>query len=420
MTVSILGYLACVVTLVAAATRVLDRHYTHRAGRQYLTAGQVCSALAVASWTHDSRRVAIQLHWPARLPFLTGNVLAMLAGFCLVATLAYTVGRTDHAARRTAAHGAGVAACCATSTTLALTGSTITGLLAQMIPPCYVAWCYARFAAGLIARSREPGTHLIMRLSLHTTTISACTRVGWAICQGSLVVIAALHDTTITAEPKVSELVAATAVSLGAIGTTLATWTPRVLANLEKRRISRAYRGIQPLWAVLTAARPDVVLADRPDHILGQDNSSDAVLDQLYQMVIEIGDARRKLRPYIDPAVTSHFETIVTSLHLFGRSAATFIQAAELACSLARHQEGAEPLVHRLPARPSPNHTSALAQARWLARIGHHLLNSPTILALYRPVTPTRPSSSPAFGDQVAANGTEGSTYGPDESARIR
>jgi hypothetical protein len=431
MTVSLLGYLACLVTLGVAAARLLDRGgYTERAARaarHYLSIGQACSALAVGLWTPDSRRIVLRHHWPPAVPFLLGDVLAMTAGFCLLATLAYAADDADdHAGRRTVGHAAVLACCCVATVTLANTRVLPLTGLAQLIPPAYIAGSYGSFTRGLLGRGRRPDTPAHVRLSMAITTVSASTRVLWALWQAGAVVLAATRGDTITAEPQSSELLAATAVTIGAVGTTLATWSPRAIAALERRRLQRAYRAITPLWEELTAAVPEVLLrtsvmgggnADpppgdganstssrQPPRRPGQDDTPSAMAvavtpaqdglastvlavltaqDALHRRVMETTDARRALRPWLDPAVTDHFHWMAEIFHLRAREASMLIEAAALASALARKATGDDPGLP--PPPPRLLHATDLAHARWLAGVGQALLHNSQIRVMLPP-----------------------------------
>jgi hypothetical protein len=172
---------------------------------------------------------------------------------------------------------------------------------------------------------------------------------------------------------------AVAAAAFNIVGYSLCALAP--MSNYRARW--RAYQLIQPLWRVIVAPFPEVVLNGWE----GPANPRFAVWPGrlstlLYRRVVEINDARLQLKPYCDSDVAIAARAQAQSLALEGIDADAAVEAAMLRAALAAHGTGT------LPAHPATRDDLKLAEAwddpdgsqaaevRWWATVATFYLKS--------------------------------------------
>lgn len=159
------------------------------------------------------------------------------------------------------------------------------------------------------------------------------------------------------------------AILLVLVGFTLPAWGPR--AGLDTladwSALSVTYYRLYPLWDALLAAFPDIAL-DTPRSWLGRRipmrNASLAV----YRRVIEILDARLRLRPFLDEQVADSARGRIEEAGTPTERAHAIVEAKILKEALAAHQQGIAAVT---PAQtPEPYfHNDTAAQTAWLTAV---------------------------------------------------
>jgi hypothetical protein len=157
------------------------------------------------------------------------------------------------------------------------------------------------------------------------------------------------------------------AMPLVLIGAVLPAWGP--VLGIE--RLAQwcadvlALRRLNPLWAALTRAVPEVVL-DAP----GRRRGPDVVL---YRRAIEIWDARLRLRPFLDEAVAESARTWAREAGLPADRVEPTAEAAVLAVALAARAARVEVSGSVPPVLPPD------ADLGWLVRVAREFVRSPLV-----------------------------------------
>lgn len=313
---------------------------------------------------------------------LLGDAVAMLAAWCVLAMLAHTVGLPATATRRTVVAAGVLVACVAAMVVLLVVARTrftiefatdnAANALVVAFEALYVGYmCWGMVSfIWLIRRHAGQGGNRFMRLSLRVNIVAAGVGLAWAAWKVANVAIIAVTRQPIADQASISELLAAAVVGLVAVGVALPSgesWVARIRAR-------RDYRSLAPLWRIVTAEVPQVLLpGNAPD---------DGIEYALYRRVIEIRDAQRVLRPYIDPELAARLAGVVE--HLNPVRANLVIEASELASALAAHRAGhrhqpdlADVGIPRQRTTPDVH-----AEARWLARIARVVRDDQHVAAL--------------------------------------
>ena len=159
------------------------------------------------------------------------------------------------------------------------------------------------------------------------------------------------------------------AILLVLVGFTLPAWGPR--AGLDTvadwSALGVTYYRLYPLWDALLEAFPDIAL-DTPRSWLGRRipmrNASLAV----YRRVIEILDARLRLRPFLDEQVADSARGRIEEAGIPTERAHAIVEATILKEALAAHQQGIAAVT---PAQtPEPYfHNDTAAQTAWLTAV---------------------------------------------------
>jgi hypothetical protein len=139
-----------------------------------------------------------------------------------------------------------------------------------------------------------------------------------------------------------------TSVLLMVVGFTMPRWGPRVgLPRLLRwARRYRAHRRLYPLWRDLCKVFPDVALV----HPTTWWRDAVAVQDlgfALHRRVIELRDARLRLRPHLDPEVVKTATVLGRQASLAGEELHAVVVAASLAAAMDAKVHGRPPLGER-------------------------------------------------------------------------
>jgi hypothetical protein len=159
------------------------------------------------------------------------------------------------------------------------------------------------------------------------------------------------------------------AILLFMVGSTLPAWGPR--AGLDTladwSALSVTYYRLYPLWDALSKAFPDIAL-DTPRSWLGRRiplrNASLAV----YRRVIEILDARLRLRPFLDKQVADSARSRTEEAGIPAKRADAIVEATLLKEALATHRQG----IAAVTPAPTPEpyfHNDTVAQTAWLTAV---------------------------------------------------
>jgi hypothetical protein len=311
-----------------------------------------------------------------------GDTLAMATAFCVLAVLAHTVCPVATARRRTIMAAAVLVVGLVTMAALlvdARTRSTVpfaidhaadAGAVAyESLYAAYMCWCMVSFM-WLIRRYACHNADRLMRWSLRINMVAAVVGLAWAAWKVTNAVIAAAGH-PISHQGSVSELLGALAVGLIASGVSLPSWATWIAGHAGRRRTRRAYRELAPLWTILVTEVPQVAL---PGKALRR-----GIEYALYRRVIEIRDAQRALRPYIDPDVSTRLAEVIDRDNLEPVEANLLTEATELTAGLDGHRAG-----HRYHADASridisrqPTAPGVFAEACWLVRVARTMRQNP-------------------------------------------
>jgi hypothetical protein len=135
-------------------------------------------------------------------------------------------------------------------------------------------------------------------------------------------------------------------------------------------------RALRPLWERMRHTFPQIVL---PEH--GTRGRLDPAF-RMYRRVIEIGDGRAMLRPYMRPGVSAATASAAARLGLRGDELRATVEAAEIVAALRarRNADCFDP-------PPRPDHANAevpdlTAEAAWLVKVARAYATSPIVYSL--------------------------------------
>jgi hypothetical protein len=136
------------------------------------------------------------------------------------------------------------------------------------------------------------------------------------------------------------------------------------------------YRALEPLWELLLASFPQISLPEHGGH---------RRLDMgfhLYRRVIEIGDGRLLLRPYMRPEVTAEATEAAARFGLRGDELLATVEATEIVAAI-RARRGAVAFDYPPPPDHSEPHVTSLAEeASWLFKVARAYTTSPLVYHL--------------------------------------
>ena len=150
-------------------------------------------------------------------------------------------------------------------------------------------------------------------------------------------------------------------------GATFPVWGPRIGIEAVVRwcRLARSYHALRPLWSALRQAAPSVAFDPTGTRI----RPGNLALAR-YRRVIEIWDARLRLRPYLDPAWHRHALELGQAAGLSGRSLQAAAEAGLLMAAMDASDRG-EPGTVSDPAAPAfdgPDEVWLVAVSRAFAK----------------------------------------------------
>jgi hypothetical protein len=159
------------------------------------------------------------------------------------------------------------------------------------------------------------------------------------------------------------------AILLILVGFTLPAWGPR--AGLDTladwSALSVTYYRLYPLWDALLTAFPDIAL-DTPRSWFGRRIPTRNASLAVYRRVIEILDARLRLRPFLDEHIADSTRARIEESGIPVDRVDAIVEATVLKEALAAHQQGITAVT---PSRtPEPYfHDDTAAQTAWLTAV---------------------------------------------------
>ncbi|GAA1604474.1 hypothetical protein GCM10009804_70990 [Kribbella hippodromi] len=135
-----------------------------------------------------------------------------------------------------------------------------------------------------------------LRVGLVLITAGSITGLCWVAWTISDLAALLRNGRIVLAEDATSAVLGATAIGLAAIGATVGLWHSTLARLIRAHRARREYTRLEPLWALVSSAAPDVVLD--PGVSVRYRNAEFA----LYRRVIEIRDGYLALRDHLPSA----------------------------------------------------------------------------------------------------------------------
>ncbi|MFC1435384.1 MAB_1171c family putative transporter [Streptacidiphilus sp. N1-3] len=196
------------------------------------------------------------------------------------------------------------------------------------------------FAVGLLANIRMTRRYSVLvregmpwvRRGLNVTALGCTVALGHFLTKvPSMVCLWFGSDTLNFANIVVGPIFSAAAALLIHAGATVPAWGSRLEAWLG---LYRSYRDIQPLMRAVQAAVPDIALESPSLTVWSKLRAVIDLRHSLYRAVIEIRDAQRELRPYLDPAVASAARALAVEQDLDVGQVETVVDAAVLGAAI--------------------------------------------------------------------------------------
>ena len=385
--------LAAVAALAAAAGMLretpLRRPQRDVSSVLLLVLGAACYALSDSALRyHDLGR---QLRTPDRL--LTDGV-TMIATFAVLALLIMSGERWAEAWPRVMHWLVSLIACVAGMALCATAGSGDLEMLAYFT--LYVAFCGTALVEILVlswhmfglARRRplRRAGFLLMGAGGAAGAVALAGQTVWAVATAPHMLPPALPASQscagLVAPPQCAFTVALPGGSLllASAGATLPVLGGAVAAAWRFWQHVRMLRVLGPLWERMRNTFPQIRL---PEH--GTRGRLDPAF-WLYRRVIEIGDGRAMLRPYMRPEVSAAAAAAAAQFGLRGDELRATVEAAEIVAALrARRAVGCRNSCGSDP--PPPDHADAEvpdlpAEAAWLAKVARAYATSPIVYHL--------------------------------------
>lgn len=305
-----------------------------------------------------------------------GNSLVIVAGWCVIAILAYTVREGARARRLVVVHGMIAGLVVIALGVLLFLGDTQFEIEFVTVygnrPPitAYLALFSAYCAAGLgafvalVRRYSAAATDRALRVGLNIMMLGAFAGLLWAAWKTLVLVINGLSTSPVAAEAEVTALLSSTAAALIAIGGVV----PLVVRPLRRARTARNLRALEPLWSQLHDVLPEIKL-DVDDDDFG-----------VYRRVIEIRDANLALRAYCHPDVRTWATEAASQRGITGDQVEVLVEAAVTASALEAHAAGVR--YHPDPRTAEAPHEGTgdvNAERDWLIRVSRAFADDPTV-----------------------------------------
>jgi hypothetical protein len=384
--------LAAAAALAAAAGMLRDtplrRPQREVSSVLLLVLGAACYALSDSALRyHDLGR---QLRAPDRL--LTDGV-TMIATFSVLALLIISGERWAEARVRVMHRLVALTACVGGMALCATVGSGDLEMLAYFT--LYVAFCGTAFVeilvlswhlSGLARRRPLPRAgFLLMGAGAAAGAVALAGQTAWAVATAPHMLPPALPASRscagLVAPPQCAFTVAlpGASVLLASAGAALPVLGGAVAAAWWFWRNVRMLCVLGPLWERMRNTFPQIRL---PEH--GTRGRLDPAF-RLYRRVIEIGDGRALLRPYMRPELSAAATAAAAQFGLRGDELRATVEAAEIVAALRARR--AVRTCDSYRSDPAPDHTDAEvpdlpAEAAWLAKVARAYATSPIVYHL--------------------------------------
>jgi hypothetical protein len=382
---SVAYYAAGLIAITATLAKLLIAR-KRSPGLRYLCGALLCLGLSAAMLAPDTLQLGARIEPTPNLTRLVGNGLSAGAVFCMVGVLAYAAHAAEPARRRMRIHNyvfVSTLVAMAVLLVSARTRFTVDFVNVYATHPIVAAYevvflAYATWGMVgvvlLMQRVVNHATNAFLRAGLWVVAVGTSFGIGWSLCKITITLIKATTKRPIPIEGEVSTFLSAAAILLIALGATMTAWAPRAVHPLVWLRARWTYRRIEPLWAALHAATPDLEL-QRPDA---------GIKFRLYRRIVEIRDSSLALRVHFHPDVPAWAEQAARTAGITSEtSIAAVAEAASLAGALEAHRVG-----HRYHADGSTAPTpfdvdpDISAEARWLVRVADAFTRSPVVEAV--------------------------------------
>lgn len=180
----------------------------------------------------------------------------------------------------------------------------------------------------------------------------------------------------------VSQLLIATFMALGLVGTTMPAWgpyagIPRLATWLDRYR---SLRRLYPLWLALYRVHPQIALNPPRTRLMEVLDGRD-LHHRLYRRVVEIRDGILYLRPSMRPDDAVLARQLCALARLPEAEAAVVVDAALLAAALRRLRFGATP-IHTTPPLERHGGADLPSEIATLERLAHCYRHSPIVSAV--------------------------------------
>lgn len=334
--------LAAVIALVAGSYIAAGANRSDRSAlRRYLAAALITIGVATAVGSPLTVALATALDVPPNVVHFVGDVLGVVASFCVLAMLAHANYRPEAARRLIPRLFAGLIATGLVMVALLLLALTSTAnhfaaagginLFAggyELLYLASVAAGMANFLWLIHCQIRHGDDRL--RPVLRMNAVAAGLGVVWVAWKVTALAAARAGAHLPVDQAVVSELLATLVVTLIALGCTASVWLAWLARRADHLRARHAVARLTPLWTTLTTAVPDVSLGTN-DHS-GPEYA-------LYRRIIEIRDAQMALRVLAEPNIHTRARAAARRHGVRpGRDTALVVEAAELATALRAHQ----------------------------------------------------------------------------------
>ncbi|MCE7009788.1 hypothetical protein LWC34_44305 [Kibdelosporangium philippinense] len=305
-----------------------------------------------------------------------GNGLVIVAGWCVIAILAYTVREGARARRLVVLHGVIAGLVVLAMGVLLFAGDTqfeiefVTVYGNRPTIAAYLTLFSAYCAAGLgafvalIRRYSAAATDRALRVGLNIMMLGAFAGLLWALWKTVVLVINRLSASPVAAEAEVTALLSSTAAALIAVGGVV----PLVARPIRRARTARRLRALEPLWSELHGVLPEIKLAVDDDDF------------GVYRRVIEIRDANLALRAYCHPEVRAWATEAAQQRGITGDQIEVLVEAAVTASAIEAHAAGVR--YHpdpRTAESPNAGTGDINAERDWLIRVSQAFAKDPTV-----------------------------------------
>lgn len=385
--INTLSYLIAALCAATAIGKLRPGHQRRSSPtRRFFALGVLSLGVSFATAAPATRDLAASLEPLPHTTRFVGNTLGMLAGCCALAMLSHALHEPARARQLVQSHflilATVVLARLALLTitmpapTTELTATHAADPLVAtyvMLHAGYLAMAMAQFSwltRRYATRSASPGLRVGLRLTFAGLAFGGI----WASWKTTIVLTQLLGAQPMHSASDISLTLAAFCGLFITAGACHAAWARRLHALLRPLRIRRAYARLEPLWATMTAAMPQVHLgaATTPD-------------EALYRRVIEVRDAQFALNAHLPGTVAADTERLLRArADVDPNRAAVIIDAACLEVALDSHRTSQASAPSPPPPQPPArdDRTHLLDEAAWLAQVEQARRNDPTVATI--------------------------------------